>query len=754
MLLRSLWLAGLSLTLVPPLTDDPPLRGYTTAHATVQRDWEARFRAIPSPDSLREALRILSARPHHIGSPYTRTNAEWLVSRFRAWGWDASIDTFEVLFPTPKERVVELLKPTRFRAQLREPALAGDPTSAQQSEQLPTYNAYSIDGDVTAPLVYVNYGMPEDYEQLERMGISVKGAIALARYGAGWRGLKPKLAAEHGAVGCLIYSDPHEDGYFRGDVYPKGPYRPEQGAQRGSVKDAPVAAGDPFTPFVGAKPGTAPLPMDSAHTLTRIPVLPISYGDATPLLKALEGPVAPANWRGALPLTYHIGPGPALVHLRAQFNWKPTPIYIVVAKLLGSDFPGEWILRGNHYDGWVNGAEDPLAGMVAELEEARALGLLARQGWRPRRTLVYLGWDAEEPGLVGSTEYVEQHRAELQAHAVAYINTDGNGRGYLGAAGSHTLERLVNDVAREITDPETGLSVWKRQQLRQIKDGTTDGRKDARERGDLRIDALGSGSDFTPFLQYATIASLNLGFGGEQPDADGVYHSIYDSFSWYTRFEDTSFVYGRALSQTVGTIVMRLADADILPYHFPGFAETLNRYVGEVKKQLDQEREEITERNRQLEEGVYSGTADPRERSVAPPKEDIPPFLNFAPLENAAVRITRASDRYEAAFTKAMADSSALIRPEVVELNAKLIQNERALGRSEGLPGRPWYQHEIYAPGLLLGYGVKTLPAVREAIEAKHWSEADEQMGKVAATLNRYAGVVEDAAAMLEKLAP
>ncbi|HEY7683674.1 MAG TPA: transferrin receptor-like dimerization domain-containing protein [Gemmatimonadales bacterium] len=755
MLARLLSCAGLLLTLAAATADEPPLRGYSAAHSASQREWETRFRAIPSIDSLREGMRQLTARPHHTGSPYDRHNAEWLVARFRSYGWDASIDTFEVLFPTPKERVVELVKPTKFRASLQEPAIAGDPTTSQRSEQLPGYNVYSIDGDVTAPLVYVNYGMPEDYERLDRMGISVAGAIALARYGAGWRGLKPKLAAEHGAVGCIIYSDPRNDGYFRGDAYPKGPFRPDQGVQRGSVKDAPIASGDPFTPFFGARPGRPRLPFDSASTLTRIPVLPISYADATPLLRALGGPVAPESWRGALPFTYHIGPGPAVVHLLVKFDWRPTPVYNVVARLAGSDFPGEWILRGNHFDAWVNGAEDPIAGLVAELEEARAFGELARQGWRPRRTLVYIAWDAEEPGLVGSTEFVEEHLAELQAHAVAYINTDGNGRGFLDASGSHGLERLVNEVAREIEDPETGLTVWKRLQLRRIGRGSPEDRKDARERGDLRIEALGSGSDYTPFLQYAAIASLNLGFGGEEPDADGVYHSIYDSFAWYTRFLDTSFVYGRALAQLTGTTVMRLADADLLPFHFSGFAETVARYLDEVKKLLEKQRDDLTERNRQLDEGVFQATADPRERSVPPPKSSTPPYLNFAPLENATTRITRAADRYEAALARAMAgNGDVLARPEVAELNALLIRTERALEREEGLPGRPWYRHEIYAPGLLLGYGVKTLPAIRETIEAKRWSEADEQIGKVAATLERYAATVEQATGVLEKLAP
>ena len=410
--------------------------------------WEAAFRALPVPANIRAYNEHLSARPHHVGSPYDKDNAEWILARFREWGWDAKIERFDVLFPTPKERLLEMVAPTRFVAKLEEPALPVDPTSGQKNEQLPTYNAYSTDGDVTAPLVYVNYGRPSDYEDLDRLGVSVKGAIVIARYGASWRGIKPKVAAEHGAVGCLIYSDPRDDGYFGGDVFPEGPMRTRDGVQRGSVADMPVYPGDPLTPGVGATPEAKRLAIKDARTITKIPVLPISYGDAQPLLAALEGPLAPVPWRGALPITYHVGPGRATVHLKLAFNWDIKPLYDVIARLPGATYPDEWIVRGNHHDAWVNGAGDPLSGMSAELEEARALGELLKQGWRPKRTIVYAAWDGEEPGLLGSTEWVETHGAELEAHAVVYINTDSNGRGYLDMAGSHTLEPFINGVAK------------------------------------------------------------------------------------------------------------------------------------------------------------------------------------------------------------------------------------------------------------------------------------------------------------------
>ncbi len=498
-----------------PVTQGSEFRGYTASSATTQKDWEGRFRAIPDPVRLRSALERLSLHPHHVGSPWGKSNAEWLRDQFASYGWDAKIEEYRVLFPTPRERRVELVEPTRFVAKLEEPVIPNDPSTSQRTEQLPTYNSYSGEGDVTAPLVYVNYGVPADYEELDRRGISVRGAIVIARYGGSWRGIKPKLAAEKGAIGCIIYSDPRDDGYAQGDVYPAGPFRPKDGVQRGSVLDLPVAPGDPLTVGTGATADAPRIDRSAATTIMKIPVLPISYGDAQPLLAALGGPVVPDAWRGALPITYKMGPGPAKVRLKAEFNWALTPVYNVVATLRGSELPDEWVIRGNHHDGWVNGAEDPLAGMIAELEEARALGELVKQGWRPKRTIVYTAWDAEEPALLGSTEWAEHHGAELQQKAVLYINTDGNGRGYLGAGGSHSLERLVNQVARVVDDPESRQTVWRRAQAARIRFGTPVQRREARERGDLRIDALGSGSDYTPFLQHLGVATLNIGFGGE-----------------------------------------------------------------------------------------------------------------------------------------------------------------------------------------------------------------------------------------------
>jgi N-acetylated-alpha-linked acidic dipeptidase len=730
--------------------DEPTLAGYSPRSSQTEREWESKFRAIPDPANLREDMRRLSARPHHVGSAYDKDNAEWILARFKEWGLDAHIETFNVLFPTPKLRMLEMVEPSKFTAKLEEPALAVDPTSNQKAEQLPTYNAYSIDGDVTAPLVFVNYGLPEDYEKLDRLGVSVKGAIVIAKYYHSWRGVKPKIAAEHGAIGCLIYSEPQDDGYTRDVVFPQGPMRNPDGVQRGSVMDfASASPGDPLTPGVGATADAKRLSLKEAKSLSKIPVLPISYGDAQPLLAALKGPMAPDEWRGTLPIPYHVGPGPAKVHLKVEFNWDIKPVNDVIAKIPGSIAPDEWIIRGNHHDAWVNGAEDPVSGTSPLLEEARALGLLLKQGWKPRRTIIYAAWDGEEPMLLGSTEWVEAHAEELRQHAAVYINTDGNDRGLFEMAGSHSLEQFINGVARDIEDPETKMTVWQRSHLSQIANAKADDRKELRQRADLRIDALGSGTDFTGFLDHLGIASLNLGYGGE--DEQGIYHSIYDDFYWYTHFSDTEFVYGRALSQTIGSSVMRLADAEVLPYDFVDFADTVQKYTKDLEKLLADKQEEIRERNQELDEGVFRATFDPRRPTVAPTHEEVPPHLNFAPMENAAELLARSAVRYQKALSQKQAGLSEIQAETLQALNAKLIGSERKLTNEDGLPRRPWYKHLLYAPGVYSGYGVKTVPGVREGIEQKRYAEAEQEIVRVAKALEQESELIDSAAQLLEK---
>ena len=728
------------------------LAGYSAQSSKAERDWEKKLQAGIVAENLRQSMQRLSARPHHVGSPYDKENSEWILSQFREWGFDAHIETFQVLFPTPKERIVEMVEPSRFQAKLLEPAIPGDPTSSQTAEQLPTYNAYSVDGDVTAPLVYVNYGNREDYEQLDRLGISVKGAIVIARYGEGWRGIKPKVGAEHGAIGCIIYSDPKDDGFFNGDDYPTGGWRPREGVQRGSVMDTDYP-GDPLTPGVGATADAKRLDIKDAKTITKIPVLPISWGDALPLLSALQGPVAPEAWRGALPLTYHVGPGPAKVHLKVVSNWDLKPVNDVIATMRGSGEPDEWVIRGNHYDAWVNGADDPISGMVALLEEARMLGELRKQGWNPKRTIIFCAWDGEEPGLLGSTEWVETHRDELQKHAVTYINSDSNGRGFFHAGGSHDLQRLINDVAMDVQDPEKHMSVQQRARLQRIATAhNAEDRAEIRKSNDLRIGALGDGSDYAPFIDHAGISALNIGYGGEN-DADA-YHSIYDDFSWYTRFMDTDFSYGRALAQTGGTAVMRLADADVIPYEYSALAETIGKYVKDLEKLLKDKQDEISERNLELTEGVFTATADPHKTTVPPPAKPVPPFMNFAPLKNGAEALRKSAERYQSAFSKWQADGNDLQIPAEAALNIDLINIQKTFLTEKGLPERPWFKHQVYAPGAYTGYGAKPLAAVREYMDQEKWKEAEAQVPMVGEVLEKVAVAIDKAASDLEKAAP
>ena len=749
-------LSGLAMTLPGAYkvskvsADDQSLAGYSSDSSRVERQWEEKFREIPSPENLRSYMQHLSARPHNVGTAYDKENAEWIAAKFKDFGLDTHIEQFDVLYPTPKERVVELVEGgPKFSAKLQEPALSDDPTSSQQAEQLPTYHAYSKDGDVTAPLVYVNYGIPEDYEQLDRMGVSVKGKIVIARYFHSWRGIKPKVAAEHGAVGCLIYSDPHEDGFVQGETFPKGAWRPKDGVQRGSVADMPLYPGDPLTPGVGATKDAKRLKIEDAPTITKIPVLPISYADAQPFLEALTGRVAPPQWRGGLGITYHVGPGDAKVHLKVKSNWGTKPVYDVIAKIPGATFPDEWVLRGNHHDAWVNGAEDPTSGMVAVIEEARALGELLKAGWKPKRTIIYCAWDGEEPGLLGSTEWAETHYDELRAHAVAYINSDSNGRGYLDIEGSHTLEKFGNDVARDISDPETKFSTWKRNHLHEIAEAKSpEEREKVRQRGDERIGALGSGSDYTAFLQHDGVASMNIAFGGE--DGGGIYHSIYDDFYWYTHFSDTNFQYGRALAQTGGTAILRLADADLLPFEFGNFADTMDTYVKELKTLAQKTQADIEERNREIEEGVFQATDDPKKPLIAPVVETVPPYLNFAPLDNATGALLRSATEYRKALEKINANGgSAMAAASLADVNKLLIESERKLTNAEGLPNRPWFKHQIYAPGFYTGYAAKTMPAVREAIEQKQWKQAEAGIVVVASVLQDEAELISAAAAKL-----
>ena len=704
-------------------SNPPPVRGFPPPLLADELAREASLRAVPNADTLRAQLIALSAVPHEAGTERSHHVAEMILARFRSFGLDASIEQFEALMPRPTSRSLELVRPEQYVALLKEPALSEDPTSGQ-TDQLPTFNAYSPDGDVTGDLVFVNYGIPDDYRVLDSLGISVRGKIVIAKYGESWRGIKPKVAAEHGAIGCLIYSDPKDDGYFVDDVYPKGPMRPWQGVQRGSVMDMPLYPGDPLSPGWASRPGSRRLTIAEAQTIEKIPVLPISYGDALPLLRNLGGPVAPEAWRGALPITYHIGPGPGQVHLAVSFDWKTRPLYDVVARIPGSVYPDQWVIWGNHHDAWVNGAQDPLSGQVSLDEAARALGALLKTGWRPARTIILVAWDGEEWGLLGSTEWAEAHQDELRTKGVVYFNGDAMASGWLSSSGSHSLQEFMREVARDVPAPlGTGSALEAAQEHRREEAARA---RPARGRGAdgeapdtaFSIGALGSGSDYTAFIDHVTMPSVDVSYGGAVHG--GIYHSIYDDYTFFLRFVDSTLSSEVAQARTVGTAVLRMADAPVLPFEFRTVARTYQRYADEISR--------LAARN------------------------DTTRGLDLAQLKAAIARLDSAGQRFDtamAALDAATPERLAARRAEMGRANQLIYATEQALGDTAGLPRRPWFRHLIYAPGFYTGYGVKTMPGIREAVEERHPAEAQAEASRVTAAVLRLADVVDRASQAL-----
>lgn len=711
--------------------------GFSPDAAKKQLSLEAELDKIPKSQNLDEWMKFLSSKPHHVGSPFDKEVVDFVASKFKEWGYDTKIEKFDVLFPTPKLRLLEMTEPEKFTASLEEPPVEGDESSTQLEEALPGYNAFSIDGDVTAELVFVNYGIPSDYEELERRGIDVKGKIVIAKYLGSWRGIKPKVAAEKGAIGCIMYSDPADDGYGGGDVYPQGAFKNEYGVQRGSVMDLPFQPGDPLTPGYGATDDAERLKIEEAESLTKIPVLPISYNDALPLLKAIGGPVAPQEWQGGMPITYHIGPGPAKVHLKLEFNWDMKPAYNVIATMKGSTYPDEWVLRGNHHDAWVHGANDPISGLVAMMEEARAVSELSKKGFKPKRTIKYCAWGAEEPGLIGSTEWVETHQKELKEKAVAYINTDGTGSGFLYVGGSHTLEEFFDQITREVKDPEKEVSLFQKIKAAQKVNSDEDW-------SHYNLSALGSGSDYSPFFQHLGISAFNMGFGGHS--SGGEYHTMYDSYNHYTQFKDPGFIYGTTLVKVAGRTTLRLANAEILPFEFEHFANTVSEYVEELKKMADKLREDTEKQNLFIEDKLYSLVDNPEDNLVAPQKKVAVPYFNFTPIENSLADLKKAADIYD----KKLKNTEVGEVENLQKLNDILMNMEKALIREHGLPGRPWYKHHIYAPGFYTGYGVKTLPGVREAIEQREFEKVDNQVQILSKVLTDFTQRIEEASVLLK----
>jgi N-acetylated-alpha-linked acidic dipeptidase len=732
--------------------DPAPLLGFSPKASDAERAAEAAFDKNLSKAAIRDRLKLMAAEPNNVGSPHDKALADYTLQKFKEWGWDAHIEVFDVLYPTPKTELLELMGPNGFKATLTEKPVAGDKTSEHTEGELPAYLAYQGDGDVTAPIVYVNYGMPADYEALARMGVDVKGKIVIVRYGGGWRGLKPKLAQEHGAVGCIIYSDPADDGYGDDLTYPDGPSRPPQGIQRGSVLDMPIEPGDPLTPGYGAVKGAKRIAREGNPLIMRIPALPISYGDAQRLLAAIGGPSAPRGWRGQLPITYRVGQSAEPVHLVVQSNWDQKPLYDVIAVMKGSEAPDQWVVRGNHHDGWVFGANDPLSGNTALMEEAKSLGALHKAGWSPKRTIVYASWDGEEIGLMGSTEWAEQHGDELKKKALLYINSDSNGRGFLNAVASYSTSALINEVAGDVTDPETGVSVKAREvgavQAEAAEAGASPmikARAKTAAEGRIGLGDLGSGSDYTPFVQHLGVTTIDVGYGGEGDDG-GVYHSAYDTFEHYDRFGDPGMVYGVTMAQTIGRLVMRAADADVAPLRFGNLAATVSAETSELRALTGRMREQTALTNKLLDAKAFDLAADPKKANVPPPREAAPPALDFAPLEAAVAKLTASAKAYD----EAAARGTELSAAKRAKLNTILSQVEHSLTDGRGLPGRPWYRHLIYAPGVLTGYGAKTLPGVREAIEGRRWSEAGEFIGRTADVLKAASAKIDEATALVK----
>ena len=721
------------------------LMGFSAERVKQQLQWEKTFDSLLSHENPNKWMQYLASHPHHLGSAKDKANAEYIAALFKKWGYDVNIETYDVLFPTPKTRALQLQGAHPYTAKLQEAIVPQDKATAQRSEQLPPYNAYSADGDVTAPLVFVNRGVPADYEVLERMGIDVKGKIVIAKYGGSWRGIKPKVAAEHGAIGCIIYSDPLDDGYSVGDVYPKGPYRPATSVQRGSVMDMPVYPGDPLTPGEGSTKNARRLDRAEAITLMKIPVLPISYEDALPLMKSLKGPVAPASWRGGLPITYHVGPGTDKVHLKLEFNWQNKTLYNVIAKLKGSELPDEWVIRGNHHDAWVNGASDPVSGIVSEMEEARVIAEMVRRGYKLKRTLVYCAWDAEEQGLLGSTEWTEDHRGELTKKAVLYVNSDATARGFISAAGSHTLEPFFNEVASAVIDPQTGVSIRDRSYAKKINSqSTAESLKDLGDKN-LKLGALGAGSDWSGFLQHLGITTLNLSFQGE--GEGGEYHSIYDTYDHFTRFMDPGFHYVVALAKTAGRVMMRMANAEVLPLDYKSLATTVMDYRDEIKKLLDNMRNETKLRNKMVSNNLFKLAEDPQDELLPVAMEDTVPRLDFSALDRSLDSLKATAAQY-----RKLSSSATDVTPGVQrQLNVILYGSERQLLTEKGLPKRPWYRHQVYAPGYYTGYGVKTLPGIREAIEQRQWKEAQENIRIVTRRVQDYHQLVKQAVDILNQ---
>lgn len=697
--------------------------GYTAEETNTERRLEEQFRAVPSPESARSHLRRLTQEPHVAGTREDYDTAIYVRDQMRAYGLAAELKEYQVWLPYPKQpSIVELIAPRRERLRVQEAIVPQDPTSSSR-KIIPLFNGYSATGDVTAPLVYVNYGLPEDYEALKKLGVEVRGRIAIARYGNSFRGVKAKVAEQNGAVGLIIYSDPEDDGYVQGDVYPKGPWRPETSAQRGSVEFIFEYPGDPLTPGTPAINGTPRIKQEAATNLPRIPVQPISYGDARRLLEPLRGPLRPKDFQGGLPFAYHVGGTVDVrVHLKTEMDYATRTIWNVIARIDGEAERDRWVVMGNHRDAWVFGAVDPNSGTTAMLEAARGFGQLMKAGWKPRRTIVLCSWDAEEYGLIGSTEWAEEMAAELKEKAVAYLNMDAAVSGAnFGASSVPSLWKLIRAAARDVRDPKTGKTIYQSWQDRAREARPTPELTDASgtdtQIAEARIGALGSGSDYTPFLQHLGVPSLDMGFGGDY----GVYHSAYDSFHWMASFGDPTFQYHVAAAQIWGTVALRLANAQGLPFTYTDYATQLRDFLSEVERAATARKLAGASDNKSLRDAIKD-FADEAGK-VESKKQEL-----VAEIERTRVR---GDDSYARAVAR------------LQRINDALMGAERALTDGRGLRGRSWYKHQIYAPGYYTGYAAQPLPDLRQAINDNRADDAREAAVRITEAITRATEVLK-----------
>ncbi len=692
---------SLSLSLLaalPAAGQEARLSGYAPASARSELAREAAIMGKPSAERMNTYHLALTGEPHHAGTEANIRLADYYAARLKEFGFDSvTLFRYEVLLPRPIQRQITLLAPERYQLKLEEPPLPNDPDTKKPGI-LPPYNAYAVDGDVTAEVVYVNYGVPADYQVLDSLGISVKGKIVIARYGGSWRGIKPKVAAEHGAVACIIYSDPLDDGYAQGDVLPKGKWRPEWGVQRGSVMDMPMYPGDPQTPDRASKPGVERIPLAQVPTIEKIPTIPVSYGDALPILRNLGGPVVPRAWRGALGLTYHVGAGPARVHLLLKNDWGVRPIVDVVGIIRGSEQPDKIVMAGGHRDAWTFGGRDPISGAVSLLETARVMADLAKNGQRPKRSIAIVSWDAEEYGLLGSTEYGEEFADALRQNLILYLNRESYTAGDFSADGVHSLQPAVNAVTKAVKLPDGQRTIYDAWAADTRPAGMAEGPFGRQ----VRLGALGSGSDYTVFLDHLGVPSLDMGF----ESSNGIYHSAYDTHWFFTTFGDPGFAYGVKLAELVGVFLERMANADVLPFDYASTAETVNRYLDELEQEAKTRKLDVD--------------------------------LSAVRAANASLGATAAALNAEVDRILGL-DAAALTRSQdaLARLNDQLVKVEQAFLSAEGLPRRGWFRHQLYAPGFYTGYGVKTLPGVREALENNDAAEARRMAQILTAALDR-----------------